>query len=446
MLRLGWGAALFCYVTLSIWLLRHTPSIPSDDAYFFVNGTIRFSVLEFRPHFPGYPGFIVLSKLLVLMGMSAKQAVFYLSLFSALSLPPLAAWTTQAWGASHRGVLLAFFAVLTQPFLPLVALSMMSDATGIAFFLAALAFMGRGKHVRAGCFAGFALACRPSFIVPVALSLITEWYLKKEARTKLFIASAGTLFVSFGGVFLLEGEAYLIEALRFTEGHFTVWGNTSFEPTFEREGWLDVFEKEPIALASSLSLLLIAAPAFLTHPKLSPLLIAAATAVLWTLLAQNPENLRHVVLPAILLVIWLVYSSGKWAKPALVLVIVLQLGIWLQFLIKPVTNSPLKQAADFLGQQPTGTLVTNRGVFYLRTTLPQHKIHDAFFSDSVEVSLKSKKNGSFWSLTGSLSMSNAWCKLEKKFAARVPGETVLSLQTRCPLHQIGGVIYGKLVL
>ncbi|KZK78844.1 hypothetical protein PsW64_04487 [Pseudovibrio sp. W64] len=431
MLRLGWGAALFCYVTLSTWLLRHTPSIPSDDAYFFVNGTIRFSVLEFRPHFPGYPGFIVLSKLLVLMGLSAKQAVFYLSLFSALSLPPLAAWTTQAWGASHRGVLLAFFAVLTQPFLPLVALSMMSDATGIAFFLAALAFMGRGKPIRAGCFAGFALACRPSFIVPVALALITEWYLKKEARTKLFIASAGTLLVFFGGVFLLEGEAYLIEALRFTEGHFTVWGNTSFEPTFEREGWLDAFEKEPITLTSLLSLLLIAALAFLTRPKLTPLLIAAAAAVLWTLLAQNPENLRHVLLPAILLVIWLVYSSGKWAKPALVLVIVLQLGIWPQFLIKPVINSPLKQAADFLGQQPTGTLVTNRGVFYLRASLPQHKIHDAFFSDSVEAGLQSQRHRPIWKLVGSKAMSNVWCNSETMFAARVPGEKVFSLQTQC---------------
>lgn len=431
MLRLGWGAALFCYVTLSIWLLRHTPSIPSDDAYFFVNGTIRFSVLEFRPHFPGYPGFIVLSKLLVLMGLSAKQAVFYLSLFSALSLPPLAAWTTKAWGASHRGVLLAFFAVLTQPFLPLVALSMMSDATGIAFFLAALAFMGRGKHIRAGCFAGFALACRPSFIVPVALALITGWYLKREARTKLFIASAGTLLLFFGGVFLLAGEAYLIEALRFTKGHFTVWGNTSFEQTFEREGWLDAFEKEPIALASLLSLLIIAALAFLTRPKLTPLLIAAVAAVLWTLLAQNPENLRHVLLPAILLVIWLVYSSGKLAKPALVLVIVLQLGIWPQFLIKPVIISPLKQAADFLGQQPTGTLVTNRGVFFLRASLPQHKIHDAFFSDSVEASLQSQRHGSIWKLVRSRPMSNVWCNSEKTFVARMSGEKTLGLQTWC---------------
>ncbi|KZK83076.1 hypothetical protein PsAD13_03278 [Pseudovibrio sp. Ad13] len=431
MLRLGWGAALFCYVTLSIWLLRHTPSIPSDDAYFFVNGTVRFSVLEFRPHFPGYPGFIVLSKLLVLIGLSAKQAVFYLSLFSALSLPPFAAWTTQAWGASHRGVLLAFFAVLTQPFLPLVALSMMSDATGIAFFLAALAFMGRGKHIRAGCFAGFALACRPSFIVPVALALITEWYLKKEARTKLFIASASTLLLFFGGVFLLEGEAYLIEALRFTEGHFTVWGNTSFEQTFEREGWLDAFEKEPIALASLLSLLLIAALAFITRPKLTALLIAAAAAVLWTLLAQNPENLRHVLLPAILLVIWLVCFADWWAKPALVFVITLQLGIWPQFLFKSGTNSPLKQATDFLGQQPVGTLVTNRGVFFLRASLPQHKIHDAFFSDSVEVSLKSQKSETIWRLVGSGAMSNVWCNSETMFAARVPGEKAYSLQTRC---------------
>ncbi|WP_208996273.1 hypothetical protein [Pseudovibrio ascidiaceicola] len=363
------------------------------------------------------------------MGLSAKQAVFYLSLFSALSLPPLAAWTAKAWGASHTSTLLAFFTVLTQPFLPLVGLSMMSDATGIAFFLIALAFMGRGKHTRAGCFAGFALACRPSFIAPVALALLFEWYLKKDARLKLLIASSGTLLVFFGGVFLLEGKAYLIEALRFTEGHFSVWGNTSFEQTFERDSWLEALAKEPVAFASLILLTLMTALAVPTRPKLTPLLIAATTAVLWTLLAQNPENLRHVLLPAILLAVWVVCASDKRAKLALVLIIALQLGLWPQFLIKPVTSSPLKQAAEFLDRQPTGSLVTNRGLSYLRASLPLHRIHDSFFSDSVEVALKSEKHGSFWKLIGSQSLSKVWCSSEKAFAARVPGEKTLSLHT-----------------
>ncbi|KZK80751.1 hypothetical protein PsAD46_03792 [Pseudovibrio sp. Ad46] len=426
MLRLGWGAALFCYVTLSIWLLRHTPSIPSDDAYFFVNGTVRFSVLEFRPHFPGYPGFIVLSKLLVLIGLSAKQAVFYLSLFSALSLPPFAAWTTQAWGASHRGVLLAFFAVLTQPFLPLVALSMMSDATGIAFFLAALAFMGRGKHIRAGCFAGFALACRPSFIVPVALALITEWYLKKEARTKLFIASASTLLLFFGGVFLLEGEAYLIEALRFTEGHFTVWGNTSFEQTFEREGWLDAFEKEPIALASLLSLLLIAALAFITRPKLTALLIAAAAAVLWTLLAQNPENLRHVLLPAILLVIWLVNSNLSPITLSLLAISLLQLGLWSQFLFQSPTLAPLQRVTNDLLLQPSGLLVTNHGVSFLQDHLKQHQVLDAYFIASTEAQISIAPTQPNWRLF-SLNLKGEPPDIKGCYRTRILGDNVYCL-------------------
>ncbi|KZL06232.1 hypothetical protein [Pseudovibrio sp. Ad26] len=430
MLRLGWGASLFCYAVLSIWLLRHPPSIPSDDAYFFVNGTLRFSVLEFRPHFPGYPGFILLSKLLVLMGLSAKQAVFYLSLFSALSLPPLAAWTAKAWGASYTSTLLAFFAVLTQPFLPLVGLSMMSDATGIAFFLIALAFMGRGKHTRAGCFAGFALACRPSFIAPVALALLFEWYLKKDARLKLLIASSGTLLVFFGGVFLLEGKAYLIEALRFTEGHFSVWGNTSFEQTFERDSWLDALAKEPVAFASLILLTLMTALVVPTRPKLTPLLIAATTAVLWTLLAQNPENLRHVLLPAILLVIWLVSLNLRPMPLFLLTISILQLGLWSQLLSQTPTIAPLAQATHYLSTQSFSLLVTNRGVYYLREQLSQYRILDAYYADNVEAQVSALGEYQLWKLSASAS-ENRWCGNRNMFEGRVFGERKLYILGLC---------------
>ncbi|MGH0002934.1 hypothetical protein ACQU0X_22930 [Pseudovibrio ascidiaceicola] len=429
MSRLGWGASLFCYAVLSVWLLRHPPSIPSDDAYFFVNGTLRFSVLEFRPHFPGYPGFILLSKLLVLMGLSAKQAVFYLSLFSALSLPPIAAWTAKAWGASHTSTLLAFFAVLTQPFLPLVGLSMMSDATGIAFFLIALAFMGRGKHARAGCFAGFALACRPSFIAPIALALLFEWYLKKDARLKLLIASTGTLLVFFGGVFLLEGKAYLIEALRFTEGHFSVWGNTSFEQTFERDSWLDALAKEPVAFASLILLILTSALALPTRPKLTPLLIAATTAVLWTLLAQNPENSRHVLLPAILLVIWLVSLNLRPITLSLLTISILQLGLWSQFIFQSPTLAPLERITEALHTQPSSLVVTNHGVSYLRDHLKQHQVLDAYFIASVAAQLAIAPTQQSWRLMV-LKLRTEQCEIENSYKARVFGEKRFCLLLR----------------
>ncbi|SFT37613.1 hypothetical protein SAMN05444141_101190 [Pseudovibrio denitrificans] len=429
MLRLGWGLALFCYAVLSIWLLRHPPSIPTDDAFFFVNGTIRFSVLEFRPHFPGYPGFIALSKLLYFAGLTAKQAVFYLTLFSALTLPPLSAWAAKTNGASPTGTLLAFAGVLTLPFLPLVSLSMMSDATGIAFFLAALASIGRGHHGFASAFAGMALACRPSFFIPIGLSLFIEWCLKKEARFTMFITTAATLFLFFGAVVLLEGESYFLEALRFTEGHFTVWGNTSFEQATKRDTWLDAATREPLAFITLSLLICTAAYALFKKPQLTPLTIATLSALLWTAFAQNPENLRHVLLPTVLLVIWLASLRARSTRYVLYISVLLQLNLWSQLELQPTSDSPLDRSIGYLEKQPNSLLVTNRGVYYLRDRLPKHQIKDAYYIDGEE-RLTIQTNSPAWKLTGSTE-DIKWCENNYSFGSRTLGERDLHIQSNC---------------
>ena len=43
------------------WLLAFPVALDSDDALNFAHGVVRFSVLEFSPHFPGYPAFIWLA-------------------------------------------------------------------------------------------------------------------------------------------------------------------------------------------------------------------------------------------------------------------------------------------------------------------------------------------------------------------------------------------------
>ncbi|QUS54078.1 hypothetical protein [Pseudovibrio brasiliensis] len=440
MLRVGWGLALCCYAVLSIWLLRHPPSIPTDDAFFFVNGTILFSVLEFRPHFPGYPGFIALSKLLYFAGLTAKQAVFYLTLFSALSLPPLSALVARALGATPAGILLAFSGVLTLPFLPLVSLSMMSDATGIAFFLAALASMGRGKHGFAGAFAGIALACRPSFFIPIGLSLFTEWCLKKEVRVTLFLTTTGTLLLFFGAVVLLEGESYFLEALRFTEGHFTVWGNTSFEQATKRDTWLDAATREPLAFITLSLLICTAAYGFFRKPQLSPLTIAALSALLWTALAQNPENLRHVLLSSILLVIWLATLGVKYVSYVLFFSVTLQLSLWFQFIFCSPVTSPLDRILEYLEQQPNGLLVTNRGVYYLRDLLPKHQIKDAYYIGDEERRSHPVSNPS-WRVTGSFK-NEIWCETTHSVRGRTSGERDLHVQLGCAKRQLIERIFG----
>ena len=47
------------------WLLAFPVALDSDDALNFAHGVTRFSVLEFSPHFPGYPAFIWLARLIL---------------------------------------------------------------------------------------------------------------------------------------------------------------------------------------------------------------------------------------------------------------------------------------------------------------------------------------------------------------------------------------------
>ncbi|WP_310619949.1 hypothetical protein [Flexibacterium corallicola] len=431
MLRAGWLAALICYAALALWLLRHSPSIPSDDAFFFVGGTLRFSVLEFRPHFPGYPGFIFFSKLLHLLGLSSKQAVFFLSLFSALALPPLATWAARDNGASEAGRLLVFFTVLTQPFLSLVGLSMMSDATGIAFFFAAISLMGKEKYGSSGVCAGLALACRPSFLVPVALVLFAQWCRKKEARLKLFIATAGTLFLFFGAVLLLEGSSYMNEALRFTKGHFSVWGNTSFEESANRASWLDAIATEPIAFAALLLLMLFGALTFAAKPKITPLFIAMLSSVLWTAFAQNPESLRHVLLPSVLVVVWMASVRVKYTNYTLLIAALLQLILWPQILLNEPNLSPLEQVGNYLSKQNEGLLITNHGLYTLRDKLGQHQVIDAYYTHSTRIHVQLSNQQRLWKVSSSTPSEN-WCKAALDFKGRVPGEKKLLLFSVCP--------------
>ncbi|OKB21675.1 hypothetical protein ASJ31_02640, partial [Aeromonas salmonicida subsp. salmonicida] len=57
------------------WLFAFPIALDSDDALNFAHGVTRFSVLEFSPHFPGYPAFIWLARLINLLVDDPARAV-----------------------------------------------------------------------------------------------------------------------------------------------------------------------------------------------------------------------------------------------------------------------------------------------------------------------------------------------------------------------------------
>ncbi|TNI65175.1 hypothetical protein CF122_21780, partial [Aeromonas media] len=280
------------------WLFTFPVALDSDDALNFAHGVMRFSVLEFSPHFPGYPAFIWLARLINLAVDDPAAAVQWASLLGTALIAPLAAWlAVRLW---QRPSLLApvWLLVLALPLTPTLALSGLSDGPALAAWLGALLALQHRKPALAGLLLGLLLALRPSYLMLALLPLWLGWQQKGERRKFLFpIALVGLISLLF--VWQADGWAYFAEGRRFTDGHFTLWGNTAAAHGDRLLSWARTFHDQltplwPLAVGALLVL-----PLWQRSKDqaaaLSPLWTLYWLALLlWTLFGQNPDNPRHL--------------------------------------------------------------------------------------------------------------------------------------------------------
>jgi hypothetical protein len=104
-----WPAALLLTATALLLRFFTMPTgVDSLDAVFFVRGLTRYSVLEARPHWPGYPVYMAVGRLVALVGADAEASLRIVSvLASSLSVWPLMAvvhgWRRGTGGAPPAG-------------------------------------------------------------------------------------------------------------------------------------------------------------------------------------------------------------------------------------------------------------------------------------------------------------------------------------------------------
>ncbi|MBL0553399.1 hypothetical protein ACK3YC_18235 [Aeromonas caviae] len=352
------------------WLLTFPVALDSDDALNFAHGVVRFSVLEFSPHFPGYPAFIWLARLINLAVDDPARAVQWASLLGSSLLAPLAAFlAARLW---QRPSLLAPVWLLVQalPLTPTLALSGLSDGPALAAWLAALLALLHRKAALAGLLLGLMLALRPSYFV---LALLPLWLglaqQGNRVRFVLPIALVGLACLLF--VWQADGWAYFSEGRRFTDGHFTLWGNTAAAHGDRLLSWANTFNEQltplwPLAVGG-----LLAQPLWQRvkgHAALSPVWsLYWLVLLLWTLVGQNPDNPRHLapitLLGIVLLAGWLPRRGELTAMLGALLLL-------LCTLTPPV--APAMTRAARLAEQTCPALVTQWGVRLLRetTTLP----------------------------------------------------------------------------
>ncbi|MFM5201797.1 hypothetical protein ACET99_15950 [Aeromonas caviae] len=353
------------------WLLAFPVALDSDDALNFAHGVVRFSVLEFSPHFPGYPAFIWLARLINLAVDDPARAVLWASLLGSSLLAPLAAsLAVRLW---QRPSLLVpvWLLVLALPLTPTLALSGLSDGPALAAWLGALLALQQRKIALAGLLLGLMLALRPSYFV---LTLLPLWLGMAQqgnrVRFVLPIALVGLACLLF--VWQADGWAYFAEGRRFTDGHFTLWGNTAAAHGDRLLSWANTFNDQLTPLWPLLMGALLVLPLWQRSKDHNPAPSVLwplywLVLLLWTLVGQNPDNPRHL---APITLLGLVLLAGWLPRRGVGLVALAGL-LLLAVTLTPARPSAMVQAAR-VAEKNCPALVTQWGVRLLRetTTLP----------------------------------------------------------------------------
>lgn len=361
------------------WLFAFPVALDSDDALNFAHGVARFSVLEFSPHFPGYPAFIWLARLINLLLDAPAGAVHWASLLGSSLLPPLSALlAVRLW---RRSALLApvWLGAMALPLTPTLALSGLSDGPALAAWLGALlvlpplssassASSPRSSHrlALAGLLVGLLLALRPSYFVLALLPLWQGWQHKGQRLHFIApIALVGLTCLLF--VWQADGWAYFAEGRRFTDGHFSLWGNTAAAHGSRLLSWDQTLNTQLSPLWPVLLWPLWRGARRLAQEGDRGWGLGWLALLLWTLLGQNPDNPRHlaplVYLGLILLAGWL-----PAARPVVTAAMLGALALLGSTLIPP--GLPAMSQAREVAEQRCPALVTQWGVRLLRETSP----------------------------------------------------------------------------
>ncbi len=257
--------------------------------------------------------------------------------------------------------------VLALPLTPTLALSGLSDGPALAAWLGTLLALQQRRIALAGLLLGLLLALRPSYFV---LALLPLWLGMEQEETRvrfvLPIALVGLACLLF--VWQADGWAYFSEGRRFTDGHFTLWGNTAAAHGDRLLSWVSTFNDQltplwPLAVGALLVLPLWQRSK--NHPAALPPLwtLYWLALLLWTLFGQNPDNPRHLapvtLLGVVLLAGWLP-RRGEWG--------VAVAGLLLLGVTFTLPRPPAMVQAARLAEKSCPALVTQWGVRLMRET------------------------------------------------------------------------------
>ncbi len=235
-----WLAALLCAAALAtaLRLAFRIDYAEEVDSIRFILSLDRFDMAAYRPHFPGYPVFVLLGKLAnAVIGDPVVALGLVCALCGGLLVLPAAALARELFGARAGWVALPVVAL--NPLLWLYSQKLLSDMPGLLFLFTALALFARALREKdrgdadgrwllaAGIALGLTLGVRLSYF-PFALSLgVAVLWLRRRRLGHLALGvAAGGLAWAVPLLLVSDLAATLAVGQLQTTGHFNRWGGS----------------------------------------------------------------------------------------------------------------------------------------------------------------------------------------------------------------------------
>lgn len=327
------------------------------DGVRLIRSLETYDLLDLSPHFPGYPVAVLLARALPVAGGLAWAILSAVA--GALSCALLAALVRRS--AGDRAAWAAGLVCAVLPFLALESLRVGTDVLVLPFLLGAFLLERNGRGFLAGLALGVGLGVRPS-----AFAWTAGLLLSRHRTAAIAGVATGVALWLLPTLAVVGPESYVSEGRWFVAGHFSTWGHvwgamSAGEGTPDRGAsmlshWLlrpfEVFGSPAAAVALLAALSIGAGRAARGRNAwrgLLPMIGGATATAFWLVVAQNPENPRHV-LPLVVVAIGLgvpelarlagAPRARRWAFPTAAL------------LLGSLTLSTIGAASRYRGSEP----------------------------------------------------------------------------------------------
>ena len=447
--------------------------ISSDDALYFQRALSHFSVLEFSPHFPGYPGFVWLERSISAVTSHPNSNVL-LSFISAIALTFTVFIYCYQRIKNKIFALLPVLLFLLQGNIAELAFNGLSDTSALWFFSLYLLFTHFTARlpspmsltssslftvktlsfflsptfaaIISGLLLAACLATRPSYLPLVASAMLLALCYPHPQQSNYKRLSWQILSITFIGficalyVFMQDGWAYIEEGQRFTQGHFAIWGNTTDTTDSLLTQWLTTLTNTYSTIGLVLLITILSTGLYTT--KTRGLSILACCWFAWIIRGQNPENIRHLAVFSLLLPIITTQLIDHLYKHIRIRPVLYIFAFTLLFTLgshsikqfNTQKNAPVLQVTQFFQARNTQQIIiSNYNIDNLRNNLPQHVVLDRHYQNSSNY--KAQQQG-YWRLSSNKLSAEGLGSDEpvRIFKGRFLGERSLYLYYFDPNH------------